>query len=361
MIRSFSGIGLMVMCLAGWSSEAQPAVGGERSAEQILNAIDEVKIPSFDSARKDDPPYVRQHLDKLKETTEKRSALIWELFQVAPAHDRIPPLMAERWSVRPFGLAGDQLQAEVADTLSRTADPRLKVEGEYARTYARLYDSPRDGIVELSGVKRFRELAPQDHRGATLLQLATRRTSDEQVKNLLEDQIIQEFPDSLAAEKIMGLRQKSVKGGKPFDLEFTDAISGAAVSVRQLKGKVVVIDFWATWCAPCMADLPEMKQLYAKYHDGGVEFIGVSLDRPEAHGGLENLKKVVAEQRITWPQYYQGDGWDSKFSSSNGINAIPAVFLIDAEGKLASTEAVGKLDTMIPALLKKSAGSSKKE
>ena len=94
-----------------------------------------------------------------------------------------------------------------------------------------------------------------------------------------------------------------------------------------------------------------MKELYAKYKDKGVEFIGVSLDQPKEEGGLDKLKKFVAEEKIAWPQYYQGKGWDSEFSVSWGINSIPCVFVVDTEGKLASVEARGKLEAMIPELL----------
>ena len=119
--------------------------------------------------------------------------------------------------------------------------------------------------------------------------------------------------------------------------------------MKGLKGKVVVIDFWATWCGPCVAELPTMKKLYAEYKDKGVEFIGVSLDNKV--GGLDKLKAFVTKEGIAWPQYFQGDGSDSKFSVSWGINSIPTVFLVDQEGKLFSVEARGKLETMIPELL----------
>ena len=72
--------------------------------------------------------------------------------------------------------------------------------------------------------------------------------------------------------------------------------------MKSLKGKVVVIDFWATWCGPCIGELPRMKQLYAEYHDKGVEFIGVSLDAPKDQGGLDKLKNFVAENTVEWPQ-----------------------------------------------------------
>ena len=116
---------------------------------------------------------------------------------------------------------------------------------------------------------------------------------------------------------------------------------------------MVVLDFWATWCGPCVGEMPHMKELYAEYKDKGVEFIGVSLDQPNDEGGLDALKKFVEKNEITWPQYYQGNGWESEFSSSWGINSIPAVFVVAPDGNLFSIEARGKLDEMIPELLEK--------
>ena len=115
-----------------------------------------------------------------------------------------------------------------------------------------------------------------------------------------------------------------------------------------------------------MAEIPEMLRIYAEYHDKGVEFIGVSHDVPEADGGLEALRIFVKARGIPWPQYFEGR--DNKgvvtgtpindFSESWGINGIPTVFLVDAQGKLYSTEARGKLDTLIPRLLKKAGSAS---
>lgn len=98
-----------------------------------------------------------------------------------------------------------------------------------------------------------------------------------------------------------------------------------------------------------------MKELYAKYKDKGVEFIGVSLDKPEADGGLTALKGFVEKNGITWPQYYQGNWWASEFSSGWGINSIPCVFVVDQKGNLVDMDARGKLESLIPALLAKTA------
>ena len=88
------------------------------------------------------------------------------------------------------------------------------------------------------------------------------------------------------------------------ELAFNDAITGKHIDLQKdLKGKVVVVDFWATWCGPCCAEMPKNKEIYAKFKDQGVEFVGISLDNPDDQGGLTALKKYVAANQIEWPQY----------------------------------------------------------
>jgi thiol-disulfide isomerase/thioredoxin len=162
---------------------------------------------------------------------------------------------------------------------------------------------------------------------------------------------------SPAIEQLKAQLARAKKVGQPFELTFDDAATGKPIDLQKdFKGKVVVVDFWATWCGPCVAEMPNMKKLYAEFHEKGVEFIGVSLDAPEANQGKEKLLAFVRKNDVPWPQYYQGNGWESTFSKGWGIDSIPQMFVIDANGKLANIEARGKLEKLLPDLLAKREG-----
>jgi thiol-disulfide isomerase/thioredoxin len=151
----------------------------------------------------------------------------------------------------------------------------------------------------------------------------------------------------------------------PLELKFT-AVDGREIDLTKLRGKVVLIDFWATWCGPCIAELPNVKKVYANYHDKGFEVVGIALengkllasDTPgQTAAKMAAAKKILtdftAQENMPWPQYFDGKYWKNDISTKHAINAIPAMFLVDQDGKIVSTAARGpKLEAEVKRLLK---------
>jgi peroxiredoxin len=191
--------------------------------------------------------------------------------------------------------------------------------GEFLDTYPKY----RPGADAINGLVRLAETA-----------------GDEKTPRFVREAIAKHFPDHPAARVVA--REKAV--GKEFDFAFTPVGAETATRLKDLRGKVVVVVFWASWCVPCRTDLADLKERYAKHHADGLEIVGISLDDKDA-AARRYLKKhdIPGIHVVGQAARKLGEAW--------GVEHIPMQFVIDRQGRLRSVEAVGRLDKLLPELL----------
>ena len=287
---------------------------------------------------------------------DEKSKLIWSFYKEYPNNDEVANLMPQRWGsmLRKIEDVPVVLK-EVDEVIATSTNDKVQIAGLYARANFTMYID-EDGTKAKGPVEAFIKKAPTDERSAGLLAQLAGNVKDKNEKLALYNRVLTDYPNYRGNKYLKGKLRQVNEMGKPFELSFTDAISGAKKTMADFKGKVVIIDYWATWCGPCVAELPKMKKLYAEMHPKGLEMISVSLDVPEDKGqGLTKLKDFVAKNDMPWSHYYQGNYWDSEFSTGWGINSIPCLFLIDQNGNLVDVEAREGIEEKVKKLLEKGA------
>lgn len=337
---------------------SEPKRNGEtRTAAQILNELNRGRTKRSKTKGR------AAHADQVERDVEnrRRAVLIGELYQVDPKQSQLPALLIERWLTLPDDPAAkaEREEAEgrpLGDSIGDSAayvDARLAVENPAVDSEQAL-----ERIAAFS--VRSKNRGPRV--GALLGNLADRTTDDPELRRKIYQQIVSRYPNTrdgqMALRRLAQLESETSGDvaasarssadpsvGKPFQFAFQDAVSGEPISSDALRGRVMVIDFWATWCRPCVAALPHMKELYAKYNPRGVVFIGVSLDNSDA-SGRQKLLKFVSDNEVPWPQFHQQN---RELSSVWKITGIPTVFVVDKAGRVVAKN--GDLDEVLSRLV----------
>jgi peroxiredoxin len=164
------------------------------------------------------------------------------------------------------------------------------------------------------------------------------------VKKLQTDPVPQ-VADMAKTMQANGDRLANLKT-QPLDLKFT-AMDGTAVDLSKLRGKVVLVDFWATSSPECREEVPNVVATYKKYHDLGFEIVGVSLDQSK-----DAVLAFTKENGMVWPEYFDGKGLKNEVSSSFDIHLIPTMWLIGKDGMVVNDDAGDHLGDQVDKLLK---------
>lgn len=206
------------------------------------------------------------------------------------------------------------------------------------------FDRAEEGVRVLEELIRYYPLAPSVEPGLLNLGIAYDKLSmhdkaDETYNKLINNSKYNNGQFAKTAKTLLetdisdrkgsleGLSDASTStnyiGKKAIDFQVED-LNGEALSIGKFHGKIVLLDFWATWCAPCRAEMPFVKSTYQKYKNQNFEIIGISVDRD-----LNELTTYLETKGITWPQYYDSGG---QISNLYQVQAIPTTYLIDSKG-----------------------------
>lgn len=159
---------------------------------------------------------------------------------------------------------------------------------------------------------------------------------------------IKKFHTMVQETQSMVNRSKAIAEGQEAPEINLPTPSGKSLALSTLRGKVVLIDFWASWCGPCRKEMPNVKRVYAKYKNKGFEIYGVSLDQ-EKEAWLE----AITKEGITWPQVSDLQYWKNEAAQTYAVQGIPFTVLIDKEGKIIAKNLRGEeLDKKLAEVLK---------
>ena len=174
-------------------------------------------------------------------------------------------------------------------------------------------------------------------------------TSNEKIDTSLTNGAIRDIEPMLDYYKeylgeAIALKAEFAKGTPSPVFENYENYDGTKTSLANLKGKYVYIDIWATWCGPCKAEIPSLKEVEANYHDKDIHFVSISIDDARTHKDSwekanEDWKAMVADKELAGIQLFAPKGWETAFIEDYKVRGIPRFILIDPDGNVVTPDA----------------------
>ena len=256
----------------------------------------------------------------------------WEARLIEMKTDVFPTPAAERRAMF-------QQHEQIVADIEQAADAPAEIKQTAARTvlfqhldHLDLINNPADAAVMEQRLVAYLHAHPDDPKASSMQVRRAdllAKSDPAAVRPLLEQ--LKSSNDPKVAAAAQGRLEQQALAGVPLDWKFT-ALDGREVDFSQLRGHVVLIDYWASWCPDCLRALPSVLAAYRKYHDKGLEIVGISLDTDQAA-----LAGYLKKHAMPWPQEYDGKGWQTAYATKYGVGGIPEMWLVAPDGKVAAT------------------------
>ena len=256
----------------------------------------------------------------------------WEARLIEMKTDVFPIPAAERRAMF-------QQHEQIVTDIEQAADAPAEIKQTAERTvlfqhldHLDLINNPSDAAAMEQRLVAYLHAHPDDPKASSMQVRRAdllAKSDPAAVHPLLEELRSSNNPKVAAAAQ--GRLEQQALAGAPLDWKFT-ALDGREVDFNQLRGRVVLIDYWASWCPDCLRALPSVSAAYRKYHDKGFEIVGISLDTDQ-----EALAGFLKKHAMPWPQEYDGKGWQTVYATKYGVGGIPEMWLVAPDGKVAAT------------------------
>jgi thiol-disulfide isomerase/thioredoxin len=298
-------------------------------------------------------PSIAQTAPQLIEKARKAIELARQLADVQPTAQEFAQHVTRRFTAELAALGDSQTLTKVEKDAS-SSDAQVAALAKAIQLHARWLKADADSPQRPKILEEAQGLAKADPSNDTLAftlrDMQMGRLKTEQRQHI--DSIIKEdLPNTKVAASIRddedGARRLAQLENQPLTISGV-TLDGKQFSSEQWKGKVVLVDFWATWCGPCLAELPRVKKAYAEFHGKGLEVLGVSCDER----GKDLAEFLQKNPDMPWPQLFDPSqpGWHA-LAREYGVRGIPTMFLIDKSGVVRSVKTREDFEQLIPRLL----------
>jgi len=342
------------------AAETNSAAAGQSDADKAWKDVEKATAPPMPPAEWQGQRPTQEQMEAFRAQQSilagQAADKVKEFYTKFPDHPKVADAHKKEYDMLRFAVYlgnTNKLAALEALEKERLKDPNLT---EDQRVEMRIQAIQREvSLKQREGEEAM--IAAQEKAGRDFLRDFPKRDEGYQILMEAAEASGPEKGTALAKEVAEGSTRDEVKAaakalikkldsiGKPLAIAFK-AVDGRDVDVSKLKGKVVLIDFWATWCGPCVAEIPNVKKTYDDLHPKGFEIVGISFDADRAA-----LEDFVARNKMAWPQFFDGKRWQNKYGQEFGIQSIPAMWLVDKKGNLRDMKARGALDDKVAKLL----------